>query len=182
MKACVGKQTSYESLAKTVRATGVSIRKWINTLNSLYYSFEVRPWSKNISRSLIKEPKYYLWDWSDIEDEGAKGENFIACHLLKAVHYWTDFGFGNYGLYYLRDKEKREVDFLVTKNDKPWFLVEVKHKRNHGIDPSLYHFQEQTKAPHAFQVVVDLPFVNKNCFEESGPIIVPAKTFLSQLI
>jgi molybdopterin-guanine dinucleotide biosynthesis protein A len=84
-------------------------------------------------------------------------------------------------LHYLRTKDKREVDFLVTKDESPWFLVEVKTKAK-GISSALHHFQNLTGAPHAFQVAFDLPFVNKNCFTEKGPLLVPAQTFLSQLI
>lgn len=84
-------------------------------------------------------------------------------------------------LYYLRTKDKIEVDFFVTKNGKPWFIVEVKTKAQ-GLSSALYHFQKATKAPHAFQLAFDLPFINKNCFEEQGPIVVPARTFLSQLV
>ncbi len=182
LRSQVGQQTSYDSLSKHVRVSGNTVRNWISLLNSLYYCFEVRPWSKNITRSLLKEPKYYLWDWSQVESEGARAENFIGAHLLKAVHFWTDYGFGNFGLYYLRDKEQREVDFIVTKNDIPWFLVEVKYAFTSTISRSLTYFQEATQAPYAFQVCVDMPYVNKNCFELGQPIVVPASTFLSQLV
>lgn len=177
-----GQQTSYDSMAKHVRVSGHTIRNWASILSSLYYCFEIRPWSKNIVRSLLKEPKYYLWDWSALEDPGAKAENFIASHLLKAVQFWTDYGFGQFGLYYLRDKEQREVDFLVTKNEKPWFLVEVKLNHQSQMSPALKYFQQATKAPHAFQVCLEMPYVNKNCFAYNEPIQVPASTFLSQLI
>ena len=182
LKNNAGQQTSYTTLSKAIKTTNVTVRRWTETLNSLYYSFEIRPWSKNISRSLIKEPKYYLWDWSEIDDLGAKSENFIASHLLKATHFWTDLGLGQYDLYYLRDKDKKEVDFVVVKNGNPWFLVEVKYKNQKAISKNLEYFQKATKAKHAFQVVIDMPYVNKNCFEEETPVIVPALTFLSQLI
>ncbi len=172
---------SYQSLSKKVGVSLDTIRRWLDILKSFYYCFSIQPWSKNISRSLIKEPKLYLWDWSLVDDEGHRNENLVAAHLLKAVHFWNDRGFGEYGLYYLRTKDKIEVDFLVTKNEKPWFLVEVKTKAK-GISPALYHFQKETAAIHAFQIAFDLPFVEKNCFQESGPIIVPAQTFLSQLV
>lgn len=42
--------------------------------------------------------------------------------------------------------------------------------------------QKETKAPHAFQLAFDLPFVDKDRFEEREPVIVPAQTLLSQLI
>src|SRR3989344_181226 len=170
----------YQSLAKKVGVSVDTIRRWLEVLKSFYYCFSLQPWSKNIARSLIKEPKLYLWDWSLVEEEGHRNENLVAGHLLKALHFWNDRGMGDYGLYYLRTKDKIETDFIVTKNKKPWFLVEVKTKAK-GLSPALYHFQKETGAPHVFQVAFDLPFVNKNCFEEKGPILVPARTLLSQL-
>ena len=106
----------------------------------------------------------------------------MASHLLKAVHLWEGRGLGEYGLYFLRNKEKREVDFLVTKNNRPWFLVEVKSQDNHSVSENLYYFQQQTQALHAFQVIIDMPYRQINCFEYHTPIIVPALTFLSQLV
>ena len=88
---------------------------------------------------------------------------------------------GKYGLYFLRDKEKREVDFLVVKNDHPWFLVEVKNSCN-KLSPSLEFFQKQIQAEHAFQVVIQADYEEINCFDYRTPVIVPAQTFLSQLI
>ena len=172
---------SYHSLANKVGVSIDTVRRWLEVLKSFYYCFSIQPWSKNIARSLIKEPKLYLWDWSLVDEEGHRNENVVASHLLKAVHFWNDRGFGEYGLYYLRTKDKIEVDFIVTKNEKPWFLVEVKTKAK-GISPALYHFQKATGASHAFQVAFDLPFVNKDCFTEHEPIMVPAQTFLSQLV
>jgi hypothetical protein len=169
------------SLSRKVGVSVDTVRRWIEVLKSFYYCFSIQPWSKNISRSLLKEPKLYLWDWSQVDDEGHRNENIVASHLLKAVHFWTDRGLGEYGLYYLRTKDKIETDFAVTKNGKIWFIVEVKSKAK-GLSPALYHFQEETKAPHAFQVAFDLPFVKGNCFDEKEPLIVPARTFLAQLI
>lgn len=178
----IGQLVSYTTLAKHIRVSDKTIRSWLEILKSIYYCFEVKPWSKNVARSLLKEPKYYLWDWSLCNDPGAKAENFIACHLLKAIHYWQDSGFGEFGLFFLRDKNKREVDFLVVKEDEPWFLVEVKATDSKSISSSLKYFAEHLQLPHAFQVVLDMPYVDKSCFLVKKPCIVPASTFLSQLI
>ncbi|MBS0350169.1 MAG: ATP-binding protein [Proteobacteria bacterium] len=182
LKRQAGELINYSSLAKLVRVSADTIQVWINTLQSFYYCFEIKPWRKNITRSLIKQPKIYLWNWADGEDIGARHENMIASHLLKAVHLWEDRGLGEYGLYFLRDKEKREVDFLVTKNNRPWFLVEVKSQDTHSVSENLYYFQKQTQALHAFQVVIGMPYREIDCFEYHTPIIVPALTFLSQLV
>jgi predicted AAA+ superfamily ATPase len=177
-----GQLLNFSELAKKVHVSAETIRRWIETLKALYYSFSIQPWTKNVTRSLLKEPKIYLWDWSLIEDHGARVENFIASHLHKAVHFWTDRGLGDYGLHFLRDKEKREVDFLVSKNGEPWFIVEVKSSVNTGLSKSLFYYQELTRAPHAFQVVFDMDYVKGDCFASNRPVIVPAKTFLSQLV
>lgn len=177
----VGQLTTYSYLAKTIRVSVDTIRRWISTLEALYYCFAVRPWHHNVARALRKEPKYFLWDWSQVESPGARAENFVACALLKAVHGWTESGYGDFGLHFIRDKQKREVDFLVSRDRQPWFLVEVKSSRNAKLADSLQYFQGQTQAPYAFQVAMDAEFVDRDCFEQSAPIIAPGKTFLSQL-
>jgi predicted AAA+ superfamily ATPase len=177
-----GQLVSYASLSRKIRASEDSIRRWISVLASLYFCFQIRPWSKNISRSILKNPKIYLTDWSLVDDPGARHENFVACHLQKAVNWWQDLGYGTYDLYYLRTKDKREVDFLVARNGKPWFIVEVKSASHKRVSKNLEYFQTRTGAPHAFEVVMDKPFESVNCFEYDYPVRVPAVTFLSQLV
>ncbi|MFC1566896.1 ATP-binding protein [bacterium] len=173
---------SYSSLANKIDVTSKTVKKWIDILGLMYFCFKIKPYRKNVVRSLIKEPKIYLWDWSYIKDTGARLENFIASHLLKAVHYWTDIGLGKYELFFIRDKEKREVDFLVTKDMEPWFLVEVKASSKSSLSSSLIRFKKELKVPHAFQVVFDMDYINKDCFSEAKPVIVPVQTLLSQLV
>ncbi len=177
-----GDQIVYSNLAGEVQVTVDTIRRWIDTLCGFHLGFLLRPWFKNISRSIRKEPKWFLRDWSPIADEGKRTETFIACHLLKAVEGWTDLGLGEFHLGYLRDKAKREVDFVVVRDRKPWFLVEAK-KSDERLSPSLGGFRQQIGAPYAFQVVLDAEYVDADCFARPGrPMVVPAATFLSQLL
>ena len=178
----VGQLTSYSYFSRNIRVSVDTVRRWIATLEALYFCFTVRPWHRNIARALRKEPKYYLWDWSDIDDPGIRAENLVACALLKAVQYWTETGQGEFELYFVRDKQKREVDFLVVSDNSPWFLVEVKSSQSSGISHSLRYFQNQTNAKHAFQIALDMDFIERDCFELNEPTVVPAKTFLSQLV
>jgi predicted AAA+ superfamily ATPase len=175
-----GKTLTFSELANTVRVTVETSTRWVGLLAYLHHGFLLRPWFKNVTKSLRKEPKWYQTDWSGIADDGQRAETFVACHLLKAVQTWEDLGFGTFELRYLRDKQQREVDFCIVRDGKPWFLVEVK-KADTALSPALAHFQQQTKARHAFQVVVDLPFVNADPFVRSDPCVVPAATFLSML-
>ena len=175
-------QLIYGNLARQVRVSIDTVRRWVAALCDLHLGFLVRPWFNNVSRSLRKEPKWYLRDWASIGDAGQRAETFVACHLLKAVEGWNDMGLGAFQLGYLRDKEKREVDFLVARDGKPWFLVEVKHG-DESMSPYLKRYQERIGAPFAFQVTVNADHVGQDCFANPGPpLIVPARTFLSQLL
>lgn len=175
-----GCQIVYSSLAKEVRVDDKTIRNWIAALISLHYGFIVKPWYRNVAKALIKEPKWYLRDWSSLADPGQRAETFIACHLLKAVEGWTDLGLGTFELRYLRDKQKREVDFLVVRDEEPWFMVEVKTSATKPT-ASLEYFHRTLNCAHAFQVVTDLDYVQGDCFSTQSPTVVPAITFLSQL-
>lgn len=175
-----GAALSYSNLAGEVQVSVDTMRRWISTLCTLHHGFLVRPWHKNVGRSLRKEPKWYLSDWSGVTHTGARAETFVAGHMKRAVETWTDRGLGSYELHYLRDKEQREVDFLVTRDGKPWFLVEAKLGATE-LSPSLAHFQSATSAKHAFQAVVDLPHVDADCYARSRPTVVPARTLFSQL-
>ena len=175
-----GEQLVYKSIGCDLGVDEKTAKKWIKTLKYLYFGFEVRPWFRNIENSIRKMPKWYLRDWANIQDEGKRAETFIACHLLKAVEGWTDLGYGEFSLGYLRDKSRREVDFVVTRDGIPWFLVEVK-KSDTSLSEALAFFQERTGAAHAFQVVMDAEYGEYDCFAIHSPKVVSAKTFLSQL-
>jgi predicted AAA+ superfamily ATPase len=84
--------------------------------------------------------------------------------------------------HYLRTKDKREVDFIVSKNGLPWFIVEAKYSQARPLSKSLEYFQARIGAKHAFQVVADARYKDVDCFEYDYPIIVTAQTFLSQLV
>ncbi len=176
-----GSQLVYANLSREIGASIDSIRRWVDTLAGLHYCFLVRPWFRSLGRALRKEPKVYLRDWSLLVNPGARAETFVACHLLKAVEGWTDLGLGRFDLHYLRDKEKREVDFLVVRDRKPWFLVEVKTSDT-ALHAPLAYFQKATGCAHAFQAVMDLAPIRTDCFSRRDPVVVPARTLLSQLL
>lgn len=182
LKLQAGQLLNLSNLNQKVGASVNTVKRWLDVLETFYYCFLVRPYSSNITRSLLKGPKVFLWDWSQVADEGARNENFVASHLLKAVHLWTDLGLGEYELFFIRDKEKREVDFCVTKNGVPWMLVEVKSSDNHSVSEHLYRFAKQLNVAHAFQVVFNAKPVLVDCFSLQEPSIVPVQTLLSQLV
>ncbi|MFP4521916.1 MAG: ATP-binding protein [Fibrobacterota bacterium] len=172
---------SYSNMAQDLKVSVDTVRRWTDVLEEIYYLFRVYPYTKNISKSIRREPKTYLRDWSEVHDRGSRNENFVACHLRKAVDFYNDTGLGNFSLGYIRDKTKREVDFIISEDGRPWLLCEVKSGTK-KISRHLRHFHEILKPEHSFQITMDMDYVDKDCFASSGPVRVPAATFLSQLV
>jgi predicted AAA+ superfamily ATPase len=148
----VGSLFSVNSLREDLQVAHKTVSLWVDILEKFYYHFRIYPWQSSAIKSLRKEPKLYLWDWSEIVDPAAKLENIVASHLLKFCHFLSDVDGHKAVLYYLRDKEQREVDFLVCVNDQPWFCVEVKTS-SRRMASSLEYFGRRLKIPFLFQVV-----------------------------
>ena len=138
----IGSILSIKSLSEDMEVSYNTIKSWIKYLTALYYLYEIKPFSLKIPRSIKKEGKTYLWDYSTIKDKGARLENMVANHLLKAVHYWSDLGYGDFSLNFFRDKQKREVDFVITRDGVPWATFEVKSSGDH-FSPHLDYFRSK---------------------------------------
>lgn len=171
LPAKVGSPFSLQSLAEDLSISHPTAKRWINWLSQLFYIYSLQPYARTIARSLKKQPKIYLWDWSEVPDEAARFENMVSGHLLKACHYWTDTGQGTFELFYVRDKEKREVDFLITRNKKPWLLAECKSSDT-SISPHLLYYAQRLNPAIVVQVV------KKSGIQERFPISPKEKGFL----
>ena len=175
-----GCQIAVASLAREIGVAETTVKAWKATLEYFHEGFSLRPWFRNIENSIRKTPKWYQRDWCEVADEGARFENLVACHLLKAVDMWNDLGLGDYALYYIRNKAKVEVDFLVAKDGRPWFIAEAK-VGDSSLSPARSSMQRETGAAHAFQIVRDLPYADADAFAYTTPVAVSARSFLSQL-
>ncbi len=173
----VGSPLSLNSLREDLEVSHKALTHWMTIFEKLYYVFRLNPYSGNMVRALKKEPKIYLWDWTLIEDVGYRYENMMASHLLKFCHYLEDTEGYKIELWYLRDLDKREVDFLVTVNNKPWFAVEAKLS-GHDLSPSLKYFGSRLKIPFLFQVVLK----TEREFVKDAIHLIPANKFLTAFV
>ena len=147
----VGSPLSVNSLREDIGVSHKSVESWLSLLESLYMVFRIPPCNSDSIRAVKKEKKLYFWDWSQVDDKGTRFENLTASHLLKYCHYQYDTTGQHYQLMYLRDVDKREVDFIVLKEKKPFFAVECKLGKA-GLSPHLRYFQKRLNIPHCFQV------------------------------
>ncbi len=117
-----------------------------------------------------------------VQNEGQRFENMLAVSLLKFCRWWTEQGVANFNLFYLRDIDKKEVDFLITKEGHPFMMIEAKLSDT-NLNPSMHRFQKQLNTPYNLQAIYNLNPIKQSCLQEDGNIYtVPALTFLSQLI
>jgi hypothetical protein len=147
----VGAPLSVNSLREDIGVAFETVRDWLLLLEQFYYLARITPFTGSLRRTLKKEAKAYLYDWVEVSDEGFRFENLVALHLLKAVKTWRAMGAGDLGLHYVRDKEKREVDFVLTENNRPACLIECK-TADRELSPALAYFQDKLKVPVAVQL------------------------------
>jgi hypothetical protein len=140
--------------------------------------YRVAPYHRPIERAKKISAKYCLWGWSEVDNEGVRFENLIASHLLKFCHFLRDANGVNADLRLLRDREKREVDFVVPWNERPWFLVECKPTvpRRHG---HLVRYGELLDVRQRY--VVTLSERDDYYDRDTGVRVLPASRFLTAL-
>lgn len=171
---------SINALKEDLEVAFETVRNWIGILERLYYVYGVKPYSRKLQRAITREQKYYFWDWSEVRDEGPRFENFVMSHLLKACHTWKDFGIGDFDLWYLRDREKREVDGLLTQDGIPWMLVEVKLSETSVTKP-LHRYARLLSCDKVVQVVRQNDVYRQEKIDNKVFCVVSAGTFLSWL-
>lgn len=176
----VGSPLSINALKEDVGVAFETVRDWLSALEQFFYLVRVAPFTGRLSRTLRKESKIYLFNWAEIENEGFRFENLVALHLLKATRLWKSTGEALLDLNYIRDKEKREVDFVLSQKGKPLFLIECKVS-DISVSPSLIYFQKKLKAPNAIQLV-HLPGICKKLRAEGmTQWVISADRWLSTL-
>ena len=173
----IGSPLSLQALREDLEVSHRAVSHWMEILERLYYCFLIRPFTHKSVRSLRKAAKMYLWDWSLVKGEGARFENMVAGHLLKLVHGLKDQEGYGVGLHYLRDASKREVDFLVTVDRKPWFAVECKLS-GRSVNPALNYFGARLKIPYLYQLVLS----GTEDVMDNRVRIIPAAKFLGALM
>lgn len=155
----VGSPLSIKNLSLDLEVDHKTAKNWLLNLENLYYSFTISPYGEAKIRAVKKEQKLYLWDWSQIIETGKRFENMMASHLLKFCHYYEDVFGERMELRFIRDTDKREVDFVVLKNKKTIFAVECK-LTNENLIPHIKYMQERTKIPMFYQVHLNGPSRN----------------------
>ena len=151
LPACVGSPLSVSSLSKLLQVAHESVERWLAIFERLYVCYRIPPFGSKRIRAVRKEKKLYFWDWSRVADPGARFENLVAGHLLKYCHFVEDTEGYDMELRFIRDTDKREVDFVVLRDGRAELAVECKTGER-SASPACQYFRERTDIPRLYQV------------------------------
>lgn len=133
----VGQMLNKTDLAAPLGVSVPTITEWIGILEVTGQILLVPPFYENFGKRLIKSPKLYFMDSGlachllGIRDEkslraspflGPIFEGFLASEIAK---HRLARGLDR-GLYWFRDQQGLEVDFVVDRGDRRLFLIEAK--------------------------------------------------------
>lgn len=174
----VGSPLSINALREDLNLAHKTVAKYLDIFERMYLIYRLPPFKSHKLRALKKEQKHYHYNWSEVQDKGARFENLIASHLLKWIHFQQDYEGENIELYYFRDTNKREVDFVMTKDKKPIQAVECKLKAKE-ISPHLRYFKAKFPLTECTQVHLE---DRKEFVSKEGIKFLNWQSFLKNLI
>jgi len=167
----VGGLVALSNIANDLQISPKTAKFWLEVLERMYLVFSVRPYTKSLPRAVLKPPKVYFFDNGDVlGDEGARFENLVATSLLKRLHFLEDRDGYRYELRYIRDKEGREVDFVIVKEGELEELIEAKFSDD-NISKSLLYYAKRLNPKRATQIVATIkrPY-DKNQIKVTDPV------------
>ncbi len=173
----VGGLIRLSNLAADIQISPKTAKSWLEVLERMYLVFVVRPFTRSLPRAVLKPPKVYFFDNGDVlGDEGARFENLVATSLLKRLHFLEDRDGYRYELRYIRDKDGREVDFAIMKEDKLEELVEVKYS-DESISRSLLYYAERLKPEKASQIIAKI----RRPYDKGGVRVTDAISYFDHM-
>ncbi len=144
-----GQLLNYKNISSDTGVSDVTIRKWIHALEISGLIYLLPPYYANIGKRLIKSPKLYFADhgllcyllgienesdWHSHAHKGNLWENLVLMELIK-THSLVP---GN-DLFFYRDQNGVEVDFLIEKKGK---MLLIEAKAGERISPQKLHFNK----------------------------------------
>ena len=155
----VGSPLSINFLKNDLLVNHKTISNWLEALKKIHLIFSIMPWSKSISKAIKKESKFYFFDWTMVDDKGARFENALAVFLLRLVCRWNELGIADFELRYIRNLQGHEIDFLIIKDMKPLALFEAKTGHT-ALSKSGNYYSKILHIPY-YQLVADEDIVEE---------------------
>lgn len=150
-----GELVNSDAIARDVGVTVKTIQEWTSILESSGIIRLLHPYENNITNRTIKTPKVYFMDtglvsylvgWTSPQVamngamSGALFENFVISEVIKSYY---NSGHDIQNLYFYRDKDQREIDLIIEKDDI-LYPIEIKKSSRPGSEMAK-HFSVLSK-------------------------------------
>ncbi len=122
--------------------SGLSIRRptiesYINALETLYLIERVYPWTKTDYARVGKQSRLFMvdsglmtsllsWKIDQVRLDSDRSGKLVETFAFNEIMAQVDAGDGRYELFHYRDREKREIDFLIEREDNALLGIEIK--------------------------------------------------------
>ncbi|RJP79458.1 MAG: ATP-binding protein [Desulfobacteraceae bacterium] len=114
-----------------------TIESYINALETLYLVERVYPWTKTDYARISKQSKLFMadsglmcsllkWKMDQVRLDSDRSGKLMETFAFHEIMAQVDAGDGRYELFHYRDREKREIDFLIEREDNALLGIEIK--------------------------------------------------------
>lgn len=133
----IGQLINFSDIAKNIGVESTTVQSWANILEQNGILFRLQSYSHNLNQRLIKTPKIYFEDvglatrmqgWSEylpLSNSPQFGHLVENLAISEVSKFFTNRGIRPI-LYYVRTKEKVEIDLLIELPNQRYVAAEIK--------------------------------------------------------
>ncbi len=132
-----GKFMDVSAIGSGLSITRPTVETYINSLEALHVVERLRPWKRTDYARVGRRSKLFMtdsglmssilgWNRDQVHMDADRSGKLIETFMFNEIAAQTDACAGKYGLFHYRDRGKREIDFLIEREDGALLGIEIK--------------------------------------------------------
>jgi len=132
-----GKFMDLSSIGSGLSIKRPTLESYINALETLFLVERVSPWTRTDYDRVGKRSKLYMvdsglmasilkWKMDRVRFDSDRSGKLVETFAFNEIMAQVEAGDGRYELFHYRDREKREIDFLIERDDSHLLGIEIK--------------------------------------------------------
>lgn len=132
-----GKYMDLSAIGAGLSIQRPTLESYINALETLYLVERVYPWTKTDYARVGKQSRLFMvdsglmtsllrWKMDQVRFDPDRSGKLMETFAFHEIMAQIDAGEGRYELFHYRDREKREIDFLIEREDDALLGIEIK--------------------------------------------------------
>lgn len=174
--------TNYSRIATEAGVSSKTAQRFLEYMNISYQTLTLQPWSRNLSKRLVKSPKVHYLDIGVMravlqKNDELNGHEFESA-VISEIYKQAKLTNVELSFYHLRTVDGREVDLLI-ETEKGYIAIEIKiSEKVRSVDArNLKGLETILEKPILHQFVISNDLTLKDL--GNGIIAIPAVQFLT---